>query len=77
MRQGLVSMIAAQLGIQVAGKIGSGQALDLVRQLSPVVILMDISMPGMDEVEATRLIKAEIPEIRVIGLSYVCRREYF
>lgn len=70
MRQGLVSMIAALPGIKVAGEAGSGEeALELARELKPDVIIMDISMPGVGGVEATRLIKAENPEIRVIGLS--------
>ena len=70
MRQGLVSIIAALPDIQVAGEAGSGEeALALARQLKPDVIVMDISMPGIGGVEATRLIKAENPEIRVIGLS--------
>ena len=70
MRQGLISMMADKPGIEVAGEAESGEkALELARQLKPDVIIMDISMPGMDGVEATRLIKAENPEIRVIGLS--------
>jgi PAS domain S-box-containing protein len=70
MRQGLISMIADKPGIVVAGEAESGEeALELARQLSPDVIIMDISMPGIGGVEATRLIKAENPEIRVIGLS--------
>ncbi len=69
-RQGLVSIIAAQPGITVAGEAGSGEeALELARQLKPDVIIMDISMAGMGGVEATRVIKTENPEIRVIGLS--------
>ena len=70
MRQGLISMIADKPDIEVAGEAASGEeALELARRLSPDVIIMDISMPGIGGVEATRLIKAENPEIRVIGLS--------
>jgi PAS domain S-box-containing protein len=70
MRQGLVSMVAGQPGIKVAGEAGSGEeALELAERLRPDVIIMDISMPGMGGVEATRCIKAQMPDIRVIGLS--------
>lgn len=41
----------------------------MARQLRPNLIVMDISMPEIDGIEATRLIKAEMPDIRVIGLS--------
>jgi PAS domain S-box-containing protein len=70
MRQGLISLISGQPNIQVVGEAANGlEALELARQLRPDVIIMDVSMPVMDGVQATRRIKAELPEIRVIGLS--------
>jgi PAS domain S-box-containing protein len=70
MRQGLISMIADKPDIEVAGEAVSGEeALEMARRVRPDVIIMDISMPGMGGIEATRRIKAENPGIRVIGLS--------
>lgn len=70
MRQGLIRLISSQPDIEVAGEAANGrEAVELARQLRPDVILMDISMPEMDGVEATRVIKAELPGVRVIGLS--------
>ena len=69
-REGLICLIAGQPGIEVVGEAASGQeALDLARQLKPDVVVMDISMPYMDGIETTRQIKAEFPEVRVLGLS--------
>jgi len=70
MRQGLVSMVGQQPDIQVVGEAVNGkEAIELVRQLKPDVAVLDFSMPEMDGIEATRRIKAEFPEVRVIGLT--------
>jgi two-component system, NarL family, response regulator LiaR len=69
-RQGLVRMLREEPDIEVAGEAANGQmAIELTRHLLPDVILMDVSMPVMGGVEATRAIHAEWPEVRVIGLS--------
>jgi PAS domain S-box-containing protein len=70
MRQGLIRLISVQPEIEVIGEAANGrEAIELARHLHPDVIVMDISMPEIDGVEATRLIKSEFPGIRIIGLS--------
>jgi DNA-binding NarL/FixJ family response regulator len=57
-------------GIQVVGMAHDGlEALALARRLQPEVVLMDVHMPRCDGVAATRLIKAEIPECKIVMLS--------
>ena len=69
-RQGIVNIINNQPGIRVVGEAGNGrEALDLTRQLRPDVVVMDLSIPDMDGVEVTYRIKADLPEVHVIGLS--------
>jgi PAS domain S-box-containing protein len=70
MRQGLISMIEDQPGIEVVGEATDGlEALELTRQLRPDLVVMDITMPEMDGLEATHHITREMPEVRVVGLS--------
>ena len=69
-RQGLAKLLKAEPDMEVVGEAADGQmAVALTRQLLPDVVTMDISMPRMNGIEATRVIHAELPNVRVIGLS--------
>lgn len=64
--------------IDVIGQAGDGrQALELAQKLKPDVIVMDVSMPSLNGIEATRLIHSGLPQTRVIGLSMLGTRRYF
>jgi len=69
-RRGLAGLLQSQSDLEVVGEAGDGAtAIALCRELLPDVILMDVTMPGMNGIEATRHIAANFPEVRVIGLS--------
>lgn len=70
MRRGLIKLITPHPGIDVAGEASNGrEAIEQVRQLTPDVVVMDVSMPEMDGIEATHHIKSQWPGVRVIALS--------
>lgn len=70
LRQGLASLLTAEPDLIVAGEAESGEAaIEAARSLRPDVILMDVTMPGLSGVEATRRIVTEDPSVRVLGLS--------
>ncbi len=69
-RDGLKLLLESETDFKVVGSAGNGfEAVNLVRELSPEIVLMDISMPELNGIEATSRIKAEFPEINVIMLS--------
>jgi PAS domain S-box-containing protein len=70
MREGLAGLLRGEPDITVVGEASDGESgVAVVRQVHPDVVLMDLSMPGMSGIEATRLLQVEMPEVRVIGLS--------
>ena len=70
MRQGLAGLLKLEPGIEVVGEASDGEsAIKLIRDVRPDVVLMDINMPGMDGIQATRILRAEMPELQIIGLS--------
>ncbi|HET6947415.1 MAG TPA: response regulator transcription factor, partial [bacterium] len=69
-REGVRMILAREQDIEVVGEAGDGQeALDLVASLRPQVVIMDISMPGMDGIEATQRVKTKYPEVQVLALT--------
>ena len=76
-REGIRSLLTSHEDLYVVGEAGDGEtAVALVRSLKPDVVLMDIRMPKMDGVEATRRIKGELPGTVVIVLTTFDDDEY-
>ena len=69
-RNGLKALLATQLEIEIVGEAADGrEAVELVEQCRPEVVLMDVRMPSMDGLQATRIIKDRWPEVKVIVLT--------
>ncbi len=77
-REGIRLLLAGQNDIEVVGEAPDGRhALELACRLRPHLVLMDISMPDMNGLEATRLIRAQAPDVRILVLSMHGDDEYF
>ena len=75
-RAGLITLLEAAADIQVAGEAADGQqAIEAAAATAPDVVLMDLSMPVLDGVAATRLLLAERPDTRVVALTSFSDRQ--
>ncbi len=68
--EGLTNLLSQDRRLSIVGAATSArEALQLVRDEHPDVVLMDVVMPEIDGIQATRMIKSEFPEVVVVGLS--------
>jgi DNA-binding NarL/FixJ family response regulator len=69
-RKGIASILANETDMELVAEAGNGrEAVDMFRDLHPDVILMDLRMPQIDGIEATRTIRGDDPEARIIALT--------
>lgn len=69
-RRGVASALAGQADIEIVGEAADGrQAIAKAREVAPDMVLMDICMPGTNGLEATRQIKAEYPDVKIVILT--------
>ncbi|MCL6552723.1 MAG: response regulator transcription factor [Armatimonadota bacterium] len=69
-REGVRMILAGQDDFEVVGEAATGrEAVEQARRLRPDVVVMDISMPDLNGIQATELIRRELPEVQVLGLT--------
>ena len=77
MREGLRTLLEKRPDMQVIGEAKTGRmAVQMVRKLLPDIVIMDIGMPDLNGIEATRQILAEFPNIKVVALSMHSDRRF-
>src|SRR5690242_13474381 len=78
LRQGLKMLLSLQTEIEVVGEARTGrEAVELALQLRPHVVVLDISMPDIDGLEACRRMRASVPDTSVLILTMHESEEYF
>ena len=76
-RQGIRTLLSLEPDMEVVGEASNAsEAVDLAPEIRPDIVLMDIGMTGMSSFEATRLIRKERPETRVVFLSMYDDEDY-
>lgn len=77
-REGLVLLLEAEPGLEIIAEAGTGrEALALIEKLRPDLVLLDISMPDMDGLEAAELIAERYPDVRVLFLTMYDEKAFF
>jgi len=76
-REGLRSLLEKQPDMEVLADTDEGRkAVELVREKMPEVVIMDVTMAGLNGIEATRLITTEFPEVKIVALSIHSQRRF-
>jgi DNA-binding NarL/FixJ family response regulator len=69
-RRGVIRLLSPQTDWQICGEATNGsEAIEKARELAPDLILLDISMPGMNGLEAARLLRKESPTVKILVIS--------
>lgn len=77
-REGVMLLLENSGEVDVVGQAGEGnEALELARNLRPDIVVMDIGMPGVNGLDATRLIRKQLPDVQVLILTMHSSDDYF
>lgn len=76
-RQGIVALLNVESGLEVIGEASDGfEAVRLAKKLNPDIVIMDLSMPNLNGLEATHQIKRDVPNVKVLILTQHENEEY-
>ena len=76
-REGIANLLSASPHIEIVDQAKNGQeAIEKAKNLKPDIVIMDLSMPVINGVDATRILHQELPEIRILALSMHADKHY-